>query len=68
MPEPMFAWQLLVREGVLAVIQRDLQAAEQWATQAFQTGTASGQQSVFDMFAVQLFNVRYQQGRAGSAR
>jgi len=64
MPEPMFAWQLLVREGVLAVIQRDLQAAEQWATQAFQTGTASGQQSVFDMFAVQLFNVRYQQGRA----
>jgi class 3 adenylate cyclase/tetratricopeptide (TPR) repeat protein len=64
-PEPTFAWQRLFYEAVLAVIQGDLQAAEQWAIQASEAGTASGQPDALTIFRAQQFSVRYHQGRAG---
>ena len=66
-PEPTFAWQRLFYEGVAALMQGDLQAAEQWAIQAFEAGTAAGQPDALDVFSAQLFNVRYPQGRRGSS-
>jgi class 3 adenylate cyclase/tetratricopeptide (TPR) repeat protein len=62
-PEPTFAWQRLLYESVWALIQGDLQAAEQWAMRAFEAGTASGQRDAFTIFGGQLFRVRYHQGR-----
>jgi len=64
-PEPAFAWQRLIYESVWALIQGDLEAAEQWAIQAFEAGTASGQRDALTIFGGQLFRVRYQQGRTG---
>jgi class 3 adenylate cyclase/tetratricopeptide (TPR) repeat protein len=64
-PEPTFAWQRLFYEAVPALAEGDLQAAEQWAIEAFEAGTASDQPDAFDIIAVQLFNVRYLQGRTG---
>ena len=43
----------------------DLQASEQWAIQAFEAGTASGQPDAAMLFGGQLFKVRYLQGRLG---
>ncbi len=42
-PQPLIAWTRLKLESVWALVQGDLQAAEQWATQAHEVGTASGE-------------------------
>ena len=64
-PEPYFAWQQLIYESVWALIQGDLETAEQRAIQAFEAGTASGQPDAMTIFGGQLFRVRYEQGRTG---
>ncbi len=64
-PEPTFAWQRRIYECVWANIQGDLQAAEQWAIQACEVGTASGQPDALTIFGAQLFRIRYDQGRTG---
>ena len=64
-PEPTFAWQRRIYECVWANIQGDLQAAEQWALQACEAGTASGQPDALSIFGAQLFRIRYDQGRTG---
>ncbi len=64
-PEPTFAWQRMIYESVWALIQGDLEAAERWAIQAFEAGTASGQRDALTIFGGQLFRVRYQQARTG---
>jgi class 3 adenylate cyclase len=64
-PEPTFIWQRLIYESVWATIQGDLQAAEQWAIQACEAGTSSGQPDALSIFSAQLFRVRYDQGRTG---
>jgi class 3 adenylate cyclase len=63
LPEPYFAWQHLIYESVWELIQGDLEAAERFAIQAFEAGTASGQPDAFTIFGGQLFRVRYDQGR-----
>jgi class 3 adenylate cyclase len=64
-PEPLIAWTRLLEESLFALIQGDLQASEQWATQAFEAGTASGQPDAVMMFGAQLSGVRFWQGRFG---
>lgn len=64
-PEPTFAWQRRIYECVWATIQGDLPAAEQWAIQAFEVGTASGQPDAMSIFGSTLFRIRYDQGRTG---
>ncbi len=64
-PDPYFSWQRLIYESVWALIQGDVQAAEKWAFQALEAGTASGQPDALAIFAGQLFRVRYHQGRTG---
>ncbi len=64
-PEPTFAWQRRIYECVWANIQGDLQAAEQWAVDACEAGTASGQPDALSIFGAQLFRIRYDQGRTG---
>ena len=64
-PEPTFAWQRRIYECVWANIQGDLQAAEQWAIEACEAGTASGQPDALSIFGAQLFRIRYDQGRTG---
>jgi class 3 adenylate cyclase/tetratricopeptide (TPR) repeat protein len=64
-PEPTFAWAQLLYEAVLALLQGDLQAAEQWAIQAFEAGKASGQPDAILLFGAQLANLRSFQDRSG---
>ena len=64
-PEPGLAWQRLTYEALWAFLHGDLQAAEQWASQGFEVGTASGQPDAVSVFGGALINVRYQQGRLG---
>jgi class 3 adenylate cyclase/tetratricopeptide (TPR) repeat protein len=64
-PQPSFLWILLLYECVSTLIQGNLQAAEQWAIQAFEVGTASGEPDAALFFGGQLLNIRYQQGRSG---
>jgi len=52
-------------ESTLALAQGEFEASEQWAMQMLALGTASGQPDAVAVFGAQLFNVRYQQGRAG---
>lgn len=62
-PEPLIAWTRLLEESTFALLQGDLQASEQWATQAYETGTASRQPDAVVMFGAQVADVRYFQGR-----
>ncbi len=43
----------------------DIEASEQWAIKAFEAGTAAGEPDAVMVFGVQLFAVRYFQGRFG---
>ncbi len=65
LPQPTFAWFRLQYESVWALIEGDLPTAEQWAIQAFEAGTASGQPDARIQFGAQLSTLRYHQGRAG---
>jgi class 3 adenylate cyclase/tetratricopeptide (TPR) repeat protein len=64
-PEPLIAWTRLLEESTFALLQGDFQASEQWATQAYETGTASGQPDAVMIFGAQLSAVRFWQGRFG---
>jgi predicted ATPase/class 3 adenylate cyclase len=64
-PEPVFAFQRLMAESCWALAQGELEPAEQWAIQMFESGTASGQPDAAAVFAAELFNARYGQGRTG---
>jgi len=64
-PEPVFAFQRLMGESCWALAQGKLDLAEQWAIQMFESGTASGQPDAAAVFAGELFNARYCQGRTG---
>jgi class 3 adenylate cyclase/tetratricopeptide (TPR) repeat protein len=64
-PEPFLMYQRLVCEAGWALNQGELQASEQWRTQALEVGTASGQPDAVLNFGAALFNVRYAQGRLG---
>ncbi len=64
-PEPAWAYACLMAESSWACTQGELQAAERWAIEMLESGTASGQTDAAAIFGAQMFNVRYQQGRAG---
>ena len=64
-PDASMAWAPLVYEAHWALVQGELEAAEQWAIQAFEAGTASGQPDAVVFFGVMVFQVRYFQGRTG---
>jgi len=64
-PEPSLAFARLLLESGWACAQGELQAAEQWAIQAFEVGMASGQPDAVMAFGTMLFAVRYHQGRSG---
>lgn len=61
LPHASLRWAMLVSEAVWSFVQGDLQGSERWATQAAQAG--SGEPDAIAAFAVQLFAVRYFQGR-----
>jgi class 3 adenylate cyclase len=64
-PQPLIARSRLLLESTFALVQGDLQASEQWAIKARETGTAAGQPDAVMMFAAQRFWIRYYQGRLG---
>ena len=64
-PEPTFAWARLLYEAVLALLQGDLQAAEQWTIQALDAGKASGQPDAILLSGAQEANLRSFQDRSG---
>jgi tetratricopeptide (TPR) repeat protein len=61
-PEPWMAWTRLKLESSWALVQGDLQASEQWAIEANEVATASGEADA-SHFVGQLCQVRYFQGR-----
>jgi tetratricopeptide (TPR) repeat protein len=64
-PQPSFVWLRLLDEFAWASIQGDLPSCEQWAIQAFEAATASGEPDAALFFGAQLLAVRLQQGRSG---
>jgi hypothetical protein len=64
-PEPFMAWSRLMYECGWALVEGDLQAAEQRAIQMFAVGNASGQPDAVLTFGAMLSPVRSFQGRAG---
>jgi class 3 adenylate cyclase len=64
-PDPALAWVRLHIEVAAALTDGDLQAAEQWAIQAFAASTASGEPDAELMLGGEIANVRYLQGRYG---
>ncbi len=62
-PQPLITYMLLRLESGWALVQGDLQAAEQWAIQAHEVATASGEPDAAGMLDAQLSRVRYFQGR-----
>ncbi len=65
LPEPWIAYLWLMLEFGWALLQGDLQGSEQWASRAYEVGTAAGQPDAAMFFGAHLFHVRYFQGRAG---
>ncbi len=63
-PEPSLAFLRLLLESGWALAQGELQAAEQFATQMFEIGTASGEPDAASMFGAMLLSVRHHQGRS----
>jgi AAA ATPase domain len=64
-PQPSIAWLRRMYDCGWALVQGDLQAAEQWAIQTFEVATTSGEPDAMMIFGGQLFNLRYFEGRAG---
>jgi class 3 adenylate cyclase/tetratricopeptide (TPR) repeat protein len=58
-------WGLLVYEATWSLVQGDIEASERWAIQAAEAGAAAGEPDVAMVFGVQLFVLRFQQGRFG---
>jgi class 3 adenylate cyclase/tetratricopeptide (TPR) repeat protein len=64
-PQPTIRWMWSLCEGARFFVQGDLHEAEQWAIQAAEAGTASGQPDALMVFGAQLVGVRILQGRLG---
>ena len=64
-PQPTTSWGLLIDEATWSLVQGDIEASEQWAIKAFEAGTAAGEPDATMVFGLQLFSVRYHQGRFG---
>jgi hypothetical protein len=64
-PQPTIGWGLLIDEATWSLVQGDIEASEQWAIKASEAGTAAGEPDAVMTFGVQLFTVRYFQGRLG---
>jgi tetratricopeptide (TPR) repeat protein len=64
-PDPTLAWTRMHIEVNAALADGDLEAAEQWAIQSFEIGTASGEPDAQLMYGIEIANVRYLQGRYG---
>jgi tetratricopeptide (TPR) repeat protein len=65
-PEPLIAWTRLKLESSWALVQGDLQTSEQWAIEAYEVATASGEADAGPVaFVGQLSRIRYFQGRFG---
>ena len=67
-PEPLIAWTRLKLESGWALVRGDLQAAEQWAIEACNVGTAAGEPDAGPSFSGQTIKVRAFQGRIPRAR
>jgi tetratricopeptide (TPR) repeat protein len=63
--EPLLVWTRLKLEAVWALIQGDLQASEQWAIQAHDVASATGEPDIVQSLGAQLVRVRAFQGRLG---
>ena len=63
MPQLTTGWGLLVDEATWSLVQGDIEASEQWAIQAATAGAAAGEPDIALVFGVQLFTLRYFQGR-----
>ncbi len=61
--QPFNRWQSAYHPAWLWVLEGDLAAAEQAATDALTLGTAAGQPDAFAFYGAQLVNVRHKQGR-----
>jgi class 3 adenylate cyclase/tetratricopeptide (TPR) repeat protein len=64
-PEPSMAWSLSMYESGWALVEGDLQAAEQDALRTLEVGTASGQPDAVLTFGAMISQVRAAQGRLG---
>ena len=64
-PQLTIGWGLLVDEATWSLVQGDIEASEQWAIKAAEAGTAAGEPDAALVFGVQLFTLRYFQGRFG---
>jgi class 3 adenylate cyclase/tetratricopeptide (TPR) repeat protein len=62
-PEPSIAYLRLMHEAGWAIVQGELEAAEQWTVQMFEVGRASGQPDAAATYGALLFHVRNFQGR-----
>jgi class 3 adenylate cyclase/tetratricopeptide (TPR) repeat protein len=64
-PNPSLGWASLSNEATWSLVQGDIETSERWAIQASEAGTAAGEPDALIAFGVQLFVVRYFQGRLG---
>jgi hypothetical protein len=64
-PQPLIAYTRLRLESSWALLEGDLQAAEQWAVEAQDAGPSSGVADAVATFGGQLARIRYFQGRFG---
>jgi class 3 adenylate cyclase len=62
-PQPLIVWTRLKQEACWALVQGDLQASEEWAIRASETGKAYGEPDAANSFVGQLVQVRRFQGR-----
>jgi class 3 adenylate cyclase len=62
-PEPSIAWTRLKLESIWALVQGELHASEQWATQAYEVAAASGEPDAESSLGGGMSRVRYFQGR-----
>lgn len=65
LPSPPITWTRLLHESGWALVRGELEEAEWWARQALQVGLTSGQRDAPATFTMQLFHIRYYQGRLG---
>ena len=65
MPQLTTSWGVLVDEATWSLVQGDIEASEQLAIQAATAGAAAGEPDAAMAFGVQLFTLRYFQGRFG---
>jgi class 3 adenylate cyclase/tetratricopeptide (TPR) repeat protein len=65
MPQLTTSWGVLVDEATWSLVEGDIEASEQLAIKAATAGAAAGEPDAAMAFGVQLFTLRYFQGRFG---